>query len=96
MMKAIGFTKFGAPEVLQILNIPKPTPLPNDILVQVKAVSTNPVDTKIRIGRKGGDISESDPIIPGYDASGIVVETGSNVTNFKKGDEVYYAGVRTR
>ena len=95
-MKAIGLTKFGPPDVLTVLKLPKPTPQPKDILVQIKAISTNPLDTKVRIGRKGGEVSDNKPWIPGYDASGIVVETGSQVTKFKKGDEVYYSGVISR
>ncbi|WP_224370583.1 zinc-binding alcohol dehydrogenase family protein [Hyalangium versicolor] len=65
-----------------------PTPGPRDLLVEVKAVSVNPVDTKVRDRRPGR--------ILGWDASGIVQAVGSQVTRFRVGDEVYYAGDITR
>ncbi|MGD1698612.1 zinc-binding alcohol dehydrogenase family protein, partial [Dapis sp. BLCC M229] len=64
-----------------------------DLLVQVKAVSVNPVDTKVRSPQ---DKVESQPRILGWDAAGIVVEVGAQVTEFQPGDEVYYAGDITR
>lgn len=87
MMKAIHYTSGGGPPSclqLQTLDIPKPGP--NDLLVQIKACSVNPVDTKIRQGK----FPASD--ITGYDAAGIVTDVGTKVTGFKKGDEVIYAG----
>lgn len=90
--KAIGLTKFGGPEVLEILDIPKPILAPHDLLVQVHAVSLNPLDFKMRNGRKAGVCDIEHPRVPGYDVAGIVVEIGSEVKNFKKGDSVYYAG----
>jgi zinc-binding alcohol dehydrogenase family protein len=67
-----------------------PQPGPRDLLVDVRAVSVNPVDTKIRAG------NSSAGRILGFDAAGIVVATGSEVTRFTTGDEVYYAGDITR
>ncbi len=66
-----------------------PAPGPHDLLVEVRAVSVNPVDTKIRAGRDGRRIL-------GFDAAGTVVATGSDVSRFRAGDEVYYAGDITR
>jgi NADPH:quinone reductase len=66
-----------------------PRPGPHDVLVEVRAVSVNPVDTKIRAG--GGARR-----ILGFDAAGTVVATGSDVTRFGVGDDVYYAGDITR
>ncbi|WNG46670.1 zinc-binding alcohol dehydrogenase family protein [Archangium minus] len=65
-----------------------PQPGPHDLLVQVKAVSVNPVDTKVRAKRPGR--------VLGWDASGVVVARGSEVKRFREGDEVYYAGDITR
>jgi zinc-binding alcohol dehydrogenase family protein len=69
-------------------SIPVPEPRPHDILVQVAAVSVNPVDTKVRPGQSGR--------VLGYDGAGTVVATGPDVTRFVPGDEVYYAGDITR
>ncbi|KAJ3048609.1 hypothetical protein HK097_010385 [Rhizophlyctis rosea] len=90
-MKAIGHTRNGpADDVLEEREVPVPTlSNPWDILVRVKAVSVNPVDTK---RRSIHPIGENTFRILGYDASGIVEAVGSSVTRFKKGDEVAYAG----
>jgi zinc-binding alcohol dehydrogenase family protein len=91
-MRAVGY-KHPLPidqaESLIDLEIAKPIPLGRDLLVQVKAVSVNPVDTKVRMRAdpKGGE-----PKILGYDATGIVTAIGPDVSLFKVGDEVWYAG----
>jgi NADPH:quinone reductase len=69
-------------------SVPVPEPGPRDVLVQVAAVSVNPVDTKSRPGASGR--------ILGYDAAGTVVAAGQAVSRFVAGDEVYYAGDITR
>ncbi|WP_312558672.1 zinc-binding alcohol dehydrogenase family protein [Atlantibacter hermannii] len=71
-----------------------PQPGDHDLLVEVKAVSINPVDTKVHKGIQKNGLQE--PRILGWDASGIVKATGSKVTGFQPGDEVYYAGDITR
>lgn len=71
-----------------------PQPGDHDLLVEVKAVSINPVDTKVHKGLQKNGLQE--PRILGWDASGIVKATGSKVTGFQPGDEVYYAGDITR
>lgn len=96
-MKAVGITHYREvheADVFVDLDLPKPTPEGRDILVQVKAVSINPVDTKVRKG--GGDKVENPARILGWDASGIIEAVGRDVTLFKPGDEVYYAGDITR
>jgi NADPH2:quinone reductase len=91
-MRAVGY-KYSLPidqaESLIDIEIAKPSPLGRDLLVRVKAVSVNPVDTKVRMRAdpKGGE-----PKILGYDATGIVAAVGPDVTLFKAGDEVWYAG----
>lgn len=72
----------------------KPAPGPYDLWVEVKAVSVNPVDTKVHAGLQKSGLQQ--PRILGWDASGVVVEVGSNVSGFKPGDEVWYAGDITR
>lgn len=95
-MKAIGYTTPGSidrDDALIDLDIAKPTATGHDILVKVAAVSVNPVDTKVRSSRAAeGDT----PVILGWDAVGEVVETGEQVTRFKIGDGVWYAGAINR
>src|ERR1700689_3334154 len=96
-MKAIGFIRplpIEAPDSLVELDLPRPEPQPRDLLVNVRAVSVNPVDTKIRGARHQGSTSESTgkPRVLGWDAAGVVVGKGAAVSGFAIGDEVYYAG----
>jgi len=90
-MKAISFTQHALPidnpQALIDISLPVPTPGPRDLLVEVRAVSVNPVDTKVRAGT-----FTKEPKILGWDATGIVREVGSEVTLFQPGDEVFYAG----
>jgi zinc-binding alcohol dehydrogenase family protein len=90
-MKAIAFTQHGLPiedpNALIDMDLPKPTPGPRDLLVEVRAISVNPVDTKIRAGS-----AATEPKVVGWDVVGVVRETGNEVTLFKVGDEVFYAG----
>ena len=74
--------------------IEKETPKPEgkDILVKIKAISINPIDTKVKASLAGTDVAK----ILGWDASGIVEAVGSEVKNFNIGDEVFYAGDITR
>jgi NADPH:quinone reductase len=75
------------------VELPKPEATGRDLLVEVKAVSVNPVDTKIRRGVKP---DEGTAKVLGWDASGIVAAVGPEVTFFKPGDEVFYAGAVDR
>ena len=95
-MKAIGLYHprlSDTPETLFDLEVEKPTASGHDILVNVKAVSVNPVDTKNRIPQAP---REHTAHIIGWDAAGIVEAVGSECTLFKPGDQVYYAGDITR
>lgn len=93
-MKAIAHFKclpIEHPDALVEIDIPEPVPGPRDLLVEVKAVSVNPVDTKVRQGYVPHE-DESQPRILGWDAAGVVKSVGSDVTLFKPGDRVWYAG----
>jgi len=93
-MKAISFHQhlpIEHPESLIDVIVDKPKPGPRDLLVQIHAVSVNPVDTKIRKGSGPGQPS-GDLKILGWDAAGVVAEVGPDVTLFAPGDVVYYAG----
>jgi NADPH2:quinone reductase len=87
-MRAIVLSRFGAPDVLELRDIPRPKPGPGELLVRVIAAGTNPVDAKIRAAGHWAKIPL--PAVIGYDAAGIVEEVGPGVTEFKPGDEVFY------
>ena len=80
-------------DALQDAELPAPTPGPRDLLVEVKAISVNPVDTKIR---RNVAPTDGDAKVLGWDASGIVKAVGSEVSLFQPGDRVYYAGAINR
>lgn len=92
-MKAVVVREFGAPEVLQIEGVPDPTPGPAQVLVRVKAVGVNPVETYIRTAAyvKKPNL----PYTPGTDSAGVVEAVGANVTKVKVGDRVYTHGTVT-
>ncbi len=94
-MKAIGYHHPGAidrDDALVALEIATPDPGPRDLLVRVKAVSVNPVDTKVR----AGSAPEDGARILGFDAAGVVERIGADVTLFSPGDAVFYAGALNR
>lgn len=86
-MKAIRVHKFGDPKVMVLEDVPDPNPGPGQVLVRVKAVGVNPVDTYVRTGVPGR--MPPLPYTPGSDAAGIVEAVGSGVTNVKPGGRVY-------
>lgn len=91
-MKAVGYrVSLPISDAMSLMDmeLPDPSPAGHDLLVQVKAVSVNPVDTKIRISSTP---PAGETRILGWDASGVVLEVGSDVTLFKPGDEIWYAG----
>jgi NADPH2:quinone reductase len=94
-MKAIGYYAPGSVDVLQEIDLPKPKPRLRDLLVEVRAISVNPVDAKIRGGGGPGAPSGEAKVL-GWDAAGVVAEVGTEVTHFAPGDEVYYAGALDR
>jgi NADPH:quinone reductase-like Zn-dependent oxidoreductase len=90
LMKAVRIHAFGGPEVLQLEDIARPVPAPDEILIQVYASGVSPVDWVVREG--GNDALRSFlklPMTLGWDAAGIVEVVGSEVTVFQKGDAVY-------
>lgn len=89
-MKAIRIEEFGEPEVMKIVEVARPVPAADEILVKVYAASVNPADYIVRRG--GNDALKPLLKLPmglGLDAAGIVEEAGSEVTGIKKGDKVY-------
>ena len=91
-MRAVGYFAPGpitAPNSLMDIELPRPSATGRDLLVEVRAVSVNPVDYKVRA-------SAAPPAgtakVIGYDAAGVVVEAGPQASLFRPGDEVFYAG----
>ncbi|EOI3547709.1 zinc-binding alcohol dehydrogenase family protein [Cronobacter dublinensis] len=94
-MKAIVYTQHGLPitdpRSLFETELPKPQPVGHDLLVKIRAISVNPADTKVRASSP-----VTQPRILGWDAVGVVEAIGEDVTLFRPGDEVYYAGAINR
>ena len=89
-MKAIVVREFGPAEVMTLEEVPTPSPGPGEVLLGVKAVGVNPVETYIRSGTYAR--KPSLPYTPGTDVAGIVEALGAGVTRVKKGDRVYANG----
>jgi NADPH:quinone reductase-like Zn-dependent oxidoreductase len=88
-MRAIALQKYGGPEALELVEIPRPVPKANQVLIRVHASSVNPIDWKLGSGKLRLVYPISLPFIPGFDVSGEVVELGSGVTEFQLGDRVH-------
>ena len=92
-MKAIRVHQFGDPEVMQLEEVDDLRPTANQVLIRVKAIGVNPVDTYIRAGIY--PLKPKLPFTPGLDAAGIVEAVGSEVRHHKVGDRVYTFGSDT-
>jgi NADPH:quinone reductase-like Zn-dependent oxidoreductase len=89
-MRAIVLKDFGGTDQLEIREIPKPAIRDNEVLIKAHAIGLNPVDVKTRSGKgQAARLRKEYPMILGFDVSGVITETGSLVTDFKKGDEVF-------
>ena len=91
-MRAVGYFAPGpiaAPDSLRDIELPRPSATGRDLLVEVRAVSVNPVDYKVRASAPA---PEGAAKVIGWNAAGIVVEAGPQATLFKVRDEVFYAG----
>ena len=87
-MQAIGIRRFNGREALELLDLPTPKPGAHELLLKIRAAGINPVDWKIREGLLEGRMPHQFPIVLGWDASGIVEQTGHDVKQFKAGDAV--------
>jgi NADPH2:quinone reductase len=88
-MRAIAIEAFGGPEQLKLMDLPRPVPGRGEILLRVVAAGVNPVDWMIREGRLRDSLPHAFPLIPGWDAAGVVEELGDGATRFRKGDRVW-------
>jgi len=86
-MKAAIIKEYGSQ--VEISDIPQPKLLEDSVLIEVHAASINPIDNILRAGYMKDMIPISFPYVMGFDVSGVVLEVGTKVTKFKKGDEVY-------
>jgi len=95
-MRAVAY-KVSRPiddrEALVDVDLPRPEPRERDLLVEVKAISVNPVDTKVRVRAQP---PEGEWKVLGWDVAGVVAGVGPEARRFKVGDEVYYSGEFTR
>ncbi len=89
-MKAIRVEEFGEPGVMKLVEVPMLEPGPGQVLVKVRAVGVNPVETYIRAGTYAR--KPALPFTPGNDGAGVVEKTGDGVKDFGPGDRVYLAG----
>jgi len=89
-MKAIVVREFGAADVMKLEQLPDPTAGPGQVVVRIKAIGVNPVETYIRAGAYAR--KPNLPYTPGGDFAGVVEAVGANVTAFKAGDRVYAHG----
>jgi NADPH:quinone reductase-like Zn-dependent oxidoreductase len=85
-MRKITQRTLGGPEVLELVEAPRPAPTPTEVLVRVTAAGVNPVDWKVRT--RGGFLGEP-PFTVGWDVAGVVEEVGYGVTRFEPGDRVF-------
>ncbi|MFF9275836.1 NADP-dependent oxidoreductase [Streptomyces griseosporeus] len=85
-MRAIGQDVLGGPEVLKEIELERPAPRPNEVLVRVRAAGVNPTDWKHRA--TGGFLGQP-PFVLGWDVSGVVEAVGIGVARFAPGDEVF-------
>lgn len=95
-MKAIVFTQYGSPDVLQLQDVEKPTPKDNEVLVKVRASSVNPAEwyamSGLFIARlMGGSLFKPKETRLGGDYAGVIEAVGKEITQFKPGDEVFGA-----
>ena len=86
-MQAIQVSQAGGPEVLIPVDLPVPSPKPNEAVVQIKAAGVNFIDVYLREGRYPAPL----PFVNGQEAAGVVTEVGSEVTTVQPGDRVAYA-----
>src|ERR1700744_6467621 len=86
-MRAVRVPRFGGLEVVEVQDVPVPSPGPNEVLVRVAAAGVAPWDPIIREGKS--EVSGTAPLTLGSDLSGVVEQVGDGVTDFRAGDAVY-------
>jgi NADPH2:quinone reductase len=87
-MRAVYYEEFGTPDVLKLGERPVPTPAADEVLVQVAAAGVNPIDRRLRNGELQTFFTREWPIIPGWDVAGRILDVGSGVSGWKKGEDI--------
>ncbi|ALU40428.1 alcohol dehydrogenase [Kocuria flava] len=87
-MRALTYSRYGGPDVLELTDLPQPKVPPGWVLVDVRAAAVNPVDWKIMSGGLDALMDVQFPVVPGWDVSGVVAATGIDVPEWSPGDEV--------
>jgi NADPH:quinone reductase-like Zn-dependent oxidoreductase len=95
-MKAVVIENYGSKDELKEMEVPNPVPTAHQVVVEVKATSINPIDWKLREGYLKQMMPWQFPIILGWDVAGVITEVGSEVTDWKVGDEVFARPDTTR
>jgi NADPH:quinone reductase-like Zn-dependent oxidoreductase len=88
-MKAVVLPRYGGVGELEVVEIPRPPCGPGEFLIKLKATSINPVDWKLGAGHLDTAVPGAFPLIPGWDAAGVIAEVGADVADFEVGDEVF-------
>lgn len=88
-MRAVGLRRYGPPEVLEALEVERPEPGSDGVLIRVAAAGVNPADCLLRSGGLRLVVRQKMPFVPGADVAGVVEAVGPNVTRFGVGDPVY-------
>ena len=87
-MFAIVMNQFGSPAVMQIDEVATPQPGADEVLIEVMVADVNPVDAKERAGVLARSYDYPFPLVPGFDAAGVVCQVGANVRHLREGDRV--------
>src|SRR3712207_8715365 len=88
-MRAVGLRRYGPPEVLETLEVGRPEPTPDGVLIRVAAAGVNPADCLLRSGGLRFVARQKMPFVPGADVAGVVEAVGPDVTRFRVGDSVH-------
>lgn len=88
-MRAMAITAYGGPDRLKLVELPIPTPGPDEVLIEITYTAVNPVDWKICAGQLKDRFPNVFPIIPGWDAAGTVKAVGTSVAKFSGGERVF-------
>lgn len=87
-MRALTYSRYGGPDVLELTELPVPRVPPGWVLVQVRSAAVNPVDWKIMSGGLDAVMDVEFPVVPGWDVAGVVESVGIDVPEWSPGDEV--------
>ena len=95
-MRALTYTQNGGPEVLHVGAVPEPHAGAGEIRIKVSAAAINPIDWKLIGGLMPGSEAPAGPVVPGFDAAGVVDEVGEGVSGVSVGDDVFGLGRATQ